>query len=433
MVLIYTPRINARVTYITRYLFTSILGVPVNLTINAEEFKQYEGPQINYSNKTLPGINIQPDPILFEQNIRNFKPGVGQHNGIPVLFPTAQASALPFDPFAAAFFMITRYEEYLPHPTDRFGRFLAKNAIAWENGFLEIPVVDHWALALQQLIKTNYPAYPFPQRTYQYKSTMDVDIAYAYKYRSLFRTAGATIKSILDQRFDNNLRFQVLLNKQPDPYDTYSLFHSINQQYHINPVFFFQVGRYGRHDKNISASHPAMKKLIKEVASAYSIGIHPSYQSSENAHLLRDEIASLQNITNKPVTRSRQHYLKLSFPETYQRLIANGITEDYTMGYANLSGFRAGTCTPFPFYDLSTEKETTLVIYPFQIMDGTLNQYLKLSPMEAIDYISKINAEVRKVNGSFISLWHNTSLSETNEWDGWMDVFHALAKIAVAS
>jgi hypothetical protein len=204
----------------------------------------------------------------------------------------------------------------------------------------------------------------------------------------------------------------------------------VNKQNHISPVFFFQVGRYGRYDKNIAPSSPAMRKLIQKIASEYPLGIHPSYQSNENTDLLRDEIATLNGIINKPVTRSRQHFLKLSFPETYQRLISFGITDDYTMGYANLPGFRAGTCTPFPFYDLSMEQETALIIHPFQVMDGTLNQYLKLSPLEAIDYISKINAEVRKVNGTFVSLWHNESLSEMREWTGWQDVFYALTKTA---
>jgi hypothetical protein len=63
------------------------------------------------------------------------------------------------------------------------------------------------------------------------------------------------------------------------------------------------------------------------------------------------------------------------------------------------------------FYDLSKEEETELKIFPFQIMDATLNKYLKLSENEAISNIEKIVNKVKEVNGTFISLWHNESLS----------------------
>lgn len=96
------------------------------------------------------------------------------------------------------------------------------------------------------------------------------------------------------------------------------------------------------------------------------------------------------------------------------------------MGYASLPGFRAGTCTPFPFYDLTSEKETSLRIFPFQVMDGTLNQYMKLSPDEALEECKKLIDEVKKVNGTFISLWHNESLSEMREWKQWRNVYYKL-------
>jgi hypothetical protein len=294
-----------------------------------------------------------------------------------------------------------------------------------------VPVVDHWALMLQNLITAHYPDYHFPRRNYQYTSTIDIDIAYAYRYRGLLRTAASTLKSLAYQRFDDiKKRFQVLLEGYPDPYDIFSWLHNIHSQNNINPIFFFQVGRYGRYDKNISPKYPAMQRLIKQTEKDFNIGIHPSYQSNTNAVLLKQEIDTMESIIGKKVTKSRQHFLKLCFPETYQQLVSCGITDDFTMGYAALPGFRAGTCTPFPFYDLSTEEETKLIIHPFQVMDGTLNQYLRLSPLEAIDRISAINFQVRKVNGTFLSLWHNESLSEMHDWNGWQDVFLALLKIA---
>ena len=431
MILIYATTITPRIAYIIKHLFTSVLDVPVKLTINRAEFAQYEGPKINYTNEASVGIHIHPHSLLFEQEVKIVNPGVSEYQNIPILFPVSETSSIPFDPFAAAFFMITRYEEYWPQPLDKFGRVLARSSMAYQHGFLEIPVVDHWTLMLQHLVESHYPSFHFPKRNYQYTPTFDVDIAFAYCHRSLWRTAAATIKSILYQRFDDvHERFQVILNNHPDPYDIFSWLHDFSVQHKISPLYFFQVGRYGRYDKNISPTFPAMKKLIRQTASHYQIGIHPSFQSNANKKLINEEITTLENIIGKQITRSRQHFLKIRFPETYQHLISCGITDDYTMGYASRPGFRAGTCTPFRFYDLSTETETGLNIHPFQIMDGTLNQYMHLSPLEAIDCISRINNEVRKVNGTFISLWHNESLSEMHEWSGWQDVFLGLIKIA---
>ena len=433
MILFYTTTITPRIAYIVKHLFTFMLDVQVELTINRQEFEQYSGPKINYSNDEFSGIHIHPHSLLFEQDVQIVNPAVSEYLSIPVLFPVSETSSLPFDPFAAAFFMITRYEEYWPQPLDKFGRVLARSSVAYQHGFLEIPVVDHWALMLQRLVESQYPAYHFPQRNYKYTPTFDIDIAYAYRYRSLWRTTAATIKSILYQRFDDvHERFQVLLNNHPDPYDIFSWLHNFNVQNNICPLYFFQVGRYGRYNKNISPTYPAMKKLIRQTENNYHIGIHPSFQSNANLKLVKEEIRTLENIIGKQVTRSRQHFLKLRFPETYQHLISCGITEDFTMGYASRPGFRAGTCTPFLFYDLSTETETKLSIHPFQVMDGTLNQYMHLSPLEAIDCVSRINDEVRKVNGTFLSLWHNESLSEMREWSGWQHVFLGLIKIAVA-
>ena len=55
-------------------------------------------------------------------------------------------SDLPFDIFAASFFLVTRYEEYLDFKPDKYGRFPAPAShLHSEMDFLEIPVIDLWA------------------------------------------------------------------------------------------------------------------------------------------------------------------------------------------------------------------------------------------------------------------------------------------------
>jgi hypothetical protein len=134
----------------------------------------------------------------------------------------------------------------------------------------------------------------------------------------------------------------------------------------------------------------------------------------------------LEDIIQKPVTQSRQHYLKLKFPNTYQRLLKSGITDDYTMGFAKLAGFRAGTCTAFPFFDLSINQSTELTIHPFHVMDVTLKNHLHLNAEKAGQLIERLMSEVKKVNGTFVSLWHNESLRDSGQWTGWRKVFEQI-------
>jgi hypothetical protein len=122
---------------------------------------------------------------------------------------------------------------------------------------------------------------------------------------------------------------------------------------------------------------------------------------------------------------SRFHYLRFSLPESYQILIEAGIKEDYSMGYVDRIGFRAGTCTPFYFYDLNNEKTSELKIIPFAYMDGVLNDKLKYSPKLAKKIINELKENVKQVNGQFNSLWHNESLSNQDRWKGWRAVFES--------
>ena len=101
------------------------------------------------------------------------------------------------------------------------------------------------------------------------------------------------------------------------------------------------------------------------------------------------------------------------------------------MGYADQIGFRAGICTPYKFYDIKTEQETQLTIYPFAVMDGTLNRYMKLNPQDALRMVKPVIQEIKNVNGDFILLWHNESLSERQEWKGWKDVYEEIVTLAL--
>ena len=246
------------------------------------------------------------------------------------------------------------------------------------------------------------------------------------------RTAGAFLKSISSQNFrDIKERAFTLLGKMHDPYDTYDYLLSIQKKYDLHMIYFFLLGNYGVNDKNISANNPKFQALIKHLGDYAETGIHPSFGSNSHAEQVKIEVNRLSAITHKYIIKSRQHFLKLHLPETYKNIIQCGIQQDYTMGYASKVGFRAGVCSPFKWYDLDADEETSLSIYPFCVMDGTLKTYMKLNQEQAIAQCAGLIRQIKEVNGTCITLWHNETISNWRDWEAWQHVYEEVVKLAV--
>ncbi len=428
MVLIYTPRATNRIQYIVKFLIGEICGFDYAVTSSNEDFINFKGAKINYSDKNFPGdsIKIYPSGFLKEKGIREFTPRMRIHDNYPVLFPIEnnEKCDLGYDLFASAFFLVSRYEEYLPYLEDRHGRFESDQSFAYQNGFLDVPLIDIQTLDLKNKLSEKFNLPDQSARKFTFIPTYDIDIAYAYKGRGLSRNTMAILKDIITFDFNNlNNRIKVLTGKMPDPYDTYELQLWLQKKYKLNPVYFFLSARFGPRDKNISIHSRQFFHLIKKLGDYAETGIHPSYASHYKKDRLLEEIKTLAGVSNSNVEKSRQHYLKINLPQTYLNLIRYNILNDYSMGFASHTGFRAGTCTPFHFFNLNEETETRLKVYPLAVMDSTLRDYMKLDVLQARKKIKTLIETVKKVNGTFISLWHNDALSNNAAWKGWKDVY----------
>jgi hypothetical protein len=434
MILVYTHKITPRVRYIFKHILTRTLLIPVSFTTKVEEFVAHNGPKLTYTKTPLgKEFFIKSNPLLFEQGVNDLEVYIQRWEEVPCFFATGSKSAMPFDIFAASFYLISRYEEYLPHVKDSHGRYSAIESLAYKNDFLEKPVVDIWAYKLLAKLKEKFPDYDYENRSYQYISTIDIDNAFAYKYKSFIRTIGGFLNDLLKFRLlDIWYRFAVTLNIKKDPFDNFQKILDIKKAKDINTIFFCSIGDYTTFDTNVSASKTKYRLLLKDLVDYASVGLHPSYFTMQNPALLKKEKGRLENITNIPVIRSRQHYLRFNLPETYQQLIDLEIEEDHSMGYASNVGFRASTCTPFYFYDLDFEIQTPLKIFPFALMDTTLNDYLKITPKQSLGKIRDLRNEVKAVNGTFITLFHNESLSNHLRWRGWKRLYESMIKIVVS-
>jgi hypothetical protein len=227
------------------------------------------------------------------------------------------------------------------------------------------------------------------------------------------------VGSIVKLKFNKlRERLSVLGGLKKDPFEIFDLLDTIHQKHNLDPIYFFLVsGRNVLHDKNILPQKDAMAQLISNHAKTYSIGLHPSWQSGENFSSLEKEKNRLENISGKTITRSRQHYLRFNLPAGYRRLLEVGITEDYSMGYGTNNGFRASVASSFLWYDIEKEQQTNLRIYPFCFMDSNVIFHEKLSIDLAYEELMNCYNICRKVNGTFIGIFHNHLMGDDNlQW-----------------
>lgn len=432
-ILISVPKITNRLRYVFDLVLKNQLGLGFSLTTKTDEFAQYEGPKFSYGDNAMDGnLFFKATRLLFEREISSQDLKVFDFEGTKAFFPVFnKESALPFDVFAAIFYLVSRYEEYLPFVRDKHGRFEAGSSILHEMGMLQTPLVNIWCLKFGQKLSDYFPGLPLTKRKYQFIPTYDIDAAWAYKHKGFYRSIGAYMKDLiaLDKEEIKN-RTKVLANKLPDPFDTFSLQLELQKKYKLRPVYFILFAAYGHNDKNISVRNPYFRNLIKQLGDYADIGIHPSYASFSDKKILRNEIAALSGVLNRQIDKSRQHFLRLSLPETYQNLADLDITDDFTLGYAQQPGFRAGIANSFLFYDLDHDMPTNLRIHPFTVMDGTLRDYMLLTPQQATEQIKSLIKTVKSVEGTFISLWHNETLSDQKRWIGWKDVYLQLVQEA---
>lgn len=432
MLLVYTHKITHRNKYIFNLLFKDIIGIDFKLTADSAEFITNTGAKVSYTNNAIGDeLFFLSRSLLFEAGIAEQNISVFEFNNNKVFFLTGKASSLPFDAFAASFYLVSRYEEYLPHIRDEHNRFDAKDSLAFINGFLQKPLVNIWAGWIKELLLKKYPDLIFPEKKFEFISTIDIDNAYAYREKGFARTIGGYLKSLSTFNIPEIAeRTRVLTGNEKDPYDTYDFQLEILKKYNFKSIYFFLLGDYGVNDKNLPIESKKFQALIKMLGDYAEIGIHPSYGSNKNREQLKKEVNRLSKVLHRDVTKSRQHFLKLTLPETYRNLIDLDITDDYTMGFASQVGFRASICTAFNFYDLDNELETKLKVHPFSVMEGTLKYYMKVHPEDAMQKIKPLIDEAKAVNGVFISLWHNDTINNQTIWQGWQAVYEDMVKYA---
>ena len=149
--------------------------------------------------------------------------------------------------------------------------------------------------------------------------------------------------------------------------------------------------------------------------SSKEIGIHPSYKALPR-DTLQQEKSLLEKITSQKITVSRQHFLKISFPEYYRTLAETGIEKDFSLSYPDVTGFRAGCSRPFYFFDIEKNESPSLIIQPSCWMDATYEYYQALNNDEIRPNLSPIFTQIKKINGILVPIFHNDLLAMDKYW-----------------
>ncbi len=435
MLLVYVPKLTNRLGYTLNVLLKHVLRMDFSITASDDDFLAFGGMRLCYGQARLgDSLFVKACDLLFETSINDQEPHPWCDGGQWKMFPVyGRDLDFDFDLFAATFYLVSRYEEYLPHREDVHGRFMPQDSLAFVHGFLDQPVVDQWAVMLRSAIAVRYPDAELPSRSYRFVQTVDIDAAWCYLHKGFFRTFTGTFRDAFWRRnWDEvRLRFRVLAGRESDPFDTFDYIIEHSARSHNSYLIFFSLlADYGQFDKPASCHNKRHRELLQHLCDHAKVGIHPGYASLEYPQNVDVETQRLESILHRTIVRARYHFLRLRLPDSYRVLVHAGIRHDYTMGYADEIGFRAGISQPYPFYDLERDMESQLTVHPFCVMDTTMQKYKKYTPEEASEAYRRLIDSIRAVDGTFCCIVHNQNLSDYFGWKGWRQVYESMVDYA---
>lgn len=343
--------------------------------------------------------------------------------GVPFLFGEPRVEQVGgtlvvyADLVASAYFLLSRYEEMVRRGVrDVHGRFPGRGSVPARGGFIHRPVVDEYGVLLRGWLRQAGVEVDEPlagiRRVYL---THDVD-SLAH-YRRLRGVAGALLRHRPEEVWQAVRTYVGRL--ESDPWYTFPWL--LEQDGRIDAarreVLFFVKPGGGDSREDQPHSHVRggdfrrLFRLLRE--SGATVGLHASYEAGRRPGLVAREKALLEVAWGGSIACNRHHYLDTREPEHMQALLDAGIGHDFTLGYADVAGFRLGTCRAVRWINPATRQVTGLVLHPLTVMDGTLDgeQYMGLDEETAFGYVAELLVQTARCGGDVCLLWHNTSVA----------------------
>lgn len=332
--------------------------------------------------------------------------------GVPVLFGTElieqhdRTIVLHADLVASAYFLLSRYDEYLePDRTDRHSRFLSKNSFLGRNNLLDEPLVDRYRRLIYSLIDQ-----PEPQRNTEIYLTHDVDTVTHYRrFRGFMGGCWRCLKGS-EERLGIILRSQFRLDA--DPAYTFPLFREADAKVkNAHSVYFVKTlpspSSYDRPFYSLKGKDFLTLTDLK-------LGLHSTYYTRTRPDTLGLQMERLNSIPGRDITKwHRAHYLRVLQPEKMHLYSDAGLTDDFSLTFAEQAGFRLGTARAYRAIDPATGELLPLTIHPLTVMDATLSapHYMHLTYRAAFRKAVELIDTTVQYRGDICLLWHNTSLN----------------------
>lgn len=415
MLLIHTQKVTSRIDYAFKHICTRILGVKVEFTSVIEQFIAHQGPKISYGKQPMGNeVFIHAHGLLNQEGFEDVDSTVYPWDETIGFFPAIERSVIPFDIFAAAFYLLTRYEEYVPHLKDALGRFPAEESLAYKEKFLKQPVVDIWAYRFKELMLERFPDMTFTDRSYEVHHLVAVTTPFAYANRGFFRNFSGFFRDLGKFRFKRMVsRSKVLLKLRKDPFDTFNWMINTIKRSKGRLSVFFLLGEGYTYREDINSRRENYRLLVKLVGDYTEVGLLFSYHSLGNEARLKEEKKTIEELTHRELKCALNDQLVVNLPHNYRTLLEVEVNKDMTMVYENQLGFRAGTCTPFLFYDLDHEIKTPLVLHP---VAGCTTALKGLTTGEREHEIHQLRDQVKAVDGTLSLLFTNRDFNEENRF-----------------
>ncbi len=410
MLLIYTQKLTPRILYIFKHICTHMLGISIKFTSKIEEFVAHDGAKLSYGKQALGNeFFIQKIDLLMEQGFSELEIKVQSWEDTICFFSVSDTSDLPFDIFAASFYLLTRYEEYLPHVKDKEGRFPAGESLAAQEGFLDKPVVDIWAIKFRNILLERFPDLEFKERKFKTGTVIASDNTFTFKNKGFLRSFIGLLLDLFNLNIRRVIdRLQVWARLKKDPHDIFDDLIDIIKKHKVYMLFMFQLSDFSIHDRNISHNRIPHRAVIKSVADYAKVGLLLGYYALEEISSLRKEKLRMEDIIHSPLEHALNSKFNLTLPDNYNNLIELEINNDHSMGYPEMLGFRAGTCTPFLFYDVNMEVTTPLKVHPY-FFNSTVTKYQEEKKVK--NELGRMIAEVKQVAGTFRGVFNNQDFS----------------------
>jgi len=347
---------------------------------------------------------------------------------VPLIETRAGEHIIHYDIPGLTYWMLARVEEIGRTDLDNHERFPATSSHAYKQGYLERPVVDEWLHVLGQVIQRQWPGLELKRHEFQIRVSHDVDqpSLYAFKpWKNIARMmAGHILKRGDPKAFITAPYVKIATRNrliEADPYNTFDWLMDVSEANGLKSAFYFICGRtHPGIDADYEIEHPVMRDLLRRIHKrGHEIGLHPSYNTYRNPTALKCESDRLKRVCadegfEQDYWGGRMHYLRWVQPTTMRAWDNAGMNYDSTLVYADRAGFRCGTCFEYPMFDAVEQCALRLRQRPLIVMEGSVidAKYLGLGlGQNAEDKIKTLKEHCRKVNGSFVMLWHNSYLA----------------------